>query len=377
MNLARLSNALPWALLLFAAAAFLLPSEPSYALVFYVAVIPTLAARLIRGPRALTASTALALALVAWSGLTLLWGIDDGHRSFRFLGDTLSTACLVLAMAAALPDPIWRRRLITLLITVGAANAAWSIAVFFITHPVYPRLRGWGATLHPILGAAVMAVPYLTALAGTLPDPRRNWGKLLAAIVMAMFIILTESRGPLLAAALGTVFLCAAGPWRWRAFATLAAAAVIWWALPAALHNHAAKVLVSRGESHRLEIWTYTLNTIRERPLFGHGLAANLHFVANDPITFPHDLYLSLLFYSGAVGLALFAALATLLSWRLIRARKAPEFPWLAALWLNLLVAGLTDLGQITKGPGPLWLIVWLPMGLIATYPMRSKPAPS
>jgi O-antigen ligase len=375
--MARLSTALPAALLLFVAAAFLLPSEPSYALVFYAAVIPTLVARLIQGPRPLTAPTVLALALVAWSGLTLLWGTDDGHRSFRFLGDTLATACLVLAAACVLPDPVWRRRLALLLIAVGAANAAFSIAVFFITHPVFPRLRGWGASVHPILGAAVMAVPYLTALAGALPSPRRTWGKLLAALVMAMFIMLTESRGPLLAATVGTVFLCAAGPWRWRAFATLAAAAAIWWALPAALHHHAAKVLVERGESHRFEIWRYTLHVIGERPLFGHGLAANLHFVANDPITFPHDLYLSLLFYSGAVGLALFTALAALLSWRLLRARKAPEFPWLAALWLNLLVAGLTDLGQITKGPGPLWLIVWVPIGLIATHPMRSSPAPS
>jgi TM2 domain-containing membrane protein YozV len=48
------------------------------------------------------------------------------------------------------------------------------------------------------------------------------------------------------------------------------------------------------------------------------------------------------------------------------------------ALWLNLLVAGLTDMGQITKGPGPLWLIVWLPIGLIAgAYPTRWRPAPS
>jgi O-antigen ligase len=373
----RLSRLLPWALLLFLAAAFLLPSEPSYALVFYVAVIPCLVARLILGLRPALTDAGLALALVVWSGLTLLWGVDDGHRSLRFLGDTLATACLVLTMACVLPDPVWRRRLALVLIVVGAANAALSIAIFLITHPVFPRLRGWGASVHPILGAAVMAVPYLAALANALPDVGRNWGKLVAAMIMAMFIIMTESRGPLLSATVGTVFLCAAGPWRWRAFAVLAAAAAIWCALPAALHHHATKVLVERGESHRFEIWTYTLNAIRERPLFGHGLAANLHFVANDPITFPHDLYLSLLFYSGAVGLALFVALAAVLTWRLVRLRATAEFPWLAALWLNLLVAGLTDLGQITKGPGPIWLIVWLPVGLIAAYPMRSSPAPS
>ena len=116
---------------------------------------------------------------------------------------------------------------------------------------------------------------------------------------------------------------------------------------------------------------------IRQRPIFGHGLAANLHLHVGDArtgdwITFPHDLYLSLLFYSGIVGFGLFAALAAVVSWRLARRLPASwtdiEWAWLAALWLFVLVAGLTDLGQITKGPGPMWFIVWLPLGLVLTW---------
>jgi hypothetical protein len=34
-------------------------------------------------------------------------------------------------------------------------------------------------------------------------------------------------------------------------------------------------------------------------------------------------------------------------------------------------VTGLTVLGQITKGPGPLWFIVWLPLGLLLTVEGR------
>jgi hypothetical protein len=110
----------------------------------------------------------------------------------------------------------------------------------------------------------------------------------------------------------------------------------------------------------------------------GHGLAANLHLDVGgsagkdvgDVITFPHDLYLSLLFYSGVVGFGLFVAMAGVLTWRLRPAWWAggwrnAEWAWLSALWVNVLVAGLTDLGQITKGPGPLWFIVWVPVGLL------------
>jgi O-antigen ligase len=367
-------------MLAFVAAAFLLPSEPAYALIFYCTVLATLAARVWRGfrPDWRDPVILLALALIVWSGLTLLWGQDDGHRRFRFLGDTLATLCFVAGMAAVFPDHALRRRLGLVLIVAGGVNAVFSIGLNLITHPHDPRLHGWGATTHPILGAAVMAVAYLTALARGLAQPRHHWPALAAAFVMAWFILLTESRGPLLAAGIATVFLCAAGPWRLRAFAGLAAACAIWAALPVSVRQHSEKLLAARGSSHRFEIWTYTGHLIEGRPILGHGLAANLHLDVGDQITFPHNLYLSLLFYSGLIGFGLFAALAAVLSRRLILARADAEFPWLMALWLNLLVAGLTDMGQITKGPGPLWLIVWLPIGLIAgAYPTRWRPAPS
>jgi O-antigen ligase len=318
--------------------------------------------------------------LVVWSGLTLLWGEDDGHRSWRFAGDTAATLGLLLAMLAAWDTPARRDRVATVLVAAGAANAILAIAIFVITHPAYPRLHGWGATTHVILGAAVMTIPALTALARALvPAARRRTRALhLAAFaVMTAFILLTESRGPLLAGIAASVFLCAASVWRARAFAAMAALTAIWFSLPQAARRHSEAVLVQRGSSHRFQVWDYTLGLIRDRPLFGHGLAANLHLDVGDLITFPHDLYLSLLFYSGAIGFLLFAALATLISWRLLAQawrRRDGEWAWLAALWIDVLVAGLTDLGQITKGPGPLWFIVWIPVGLLLAA-QRHEPA--
>jgi O-antigen ligase len=373
--IATLSAWLPGALLVFVASAFLLPREPAYSLMFYLAVLPCLAARLGVGgwPRLADPAQWAAIGLVVWSGLTLLWGVDDGHRTWRFAGDTACTLGLVLAMAATLPDAAMRARLGTVLVACGAVNAVWSIALAFVTHPIGPRLHGWGATIHPILGAAVIATSGLTALARALvaEAPRRDRGVNLAAFgVVATFILMTESRGPLLAAGLATVLLCAASVWRVRAFLAIGAGVAIWASLPAAAKKHTEYVLVERGSSHRFQIWDYTVGLIRDRPLFGHGLAANLHLDIGDVITFPHDLYLSLLFYSGIVGFGLFGAMAGLLTWRLrpgcwAGGWRNAEWAWLAALWVNVLVAGLTDLGQITKGPGPLWFIVWVPVGLL------------
>jgi O-antigen ligase len=363
------------AILALIAAAFTLPTEPAYALVFYVTAVTALVFYVRGGRRFVWADPAIVLgfSLIVFSGLSVAWGIDDENRAGRFALDSVATLVFLVCMLAAFHMTVWRERVGLWLTAAGAANAAFAIVVAFATHPADPRLHGWGVTKHPILGASVMAVAYLSALFRFLRGGTERWLALAGVVLTAAFILMTESRGPLLAVVVATVFLCAAGPWRRWACAVLVAVAVGWWALPASVQQHGEAVLVHRGTSHRLEIWDYTLRMIGDRPLLGHGLAANLHLNVGEDITFPHDLYLSLLFYTGVVGLLLFAGFAGLLAWRLWLRRGRQETLWIAALGINALLSGLTDLGQITKGPGPIWFIVWLPLGLAlgATLPLR------
>jgi O-antigen ligase len=363
-----------------------LSKGPASAIVFYATTLPCLLATLANWPRATWASllrdppAAAAIGLVVWSGLTLLWGQNDLGRAGQFAADTAATLAFLLAMLAAWNTQANRTQVAQTLVRAGTANAVFSIAKAFALAPLDPRLHGWGLTSHPILGALVMQTAYLTALARGLTGPGtakgtgtstgKRWPNLLAALAMAAFILMTESRGPILAAGAATLVLCAAGPWRWRALGALAALAAIWFALPSAVHEHSTQVLARRGTSHRLQIWEYALQLIGNRPLIGHGLAANLHINVGtaqqaEDITFPHDLYLSLLFYSGIIGFLIFAALVSMLALRLLRRWNHTDVPWLAALGIGTLLGGLTDLGQITKGPGTMWLILWVPVGLM------------
>ena len=140
---------LPGALLVFFASAFLLPTEPAYSLVFYLCTVPaTLAFVRVNGLSfTLTTPALLALGLIVWSGLTLIWGHDDKHRTGHFAGDAAMTLVFVTGLLAALPQWKTRMQLADLLVVVGLVNAAGSIAASLIGHPKDPRLHGWGAQM--------------------------------------------------------------------------------------------------------------------------------------------------------------------------------------------------------------------------------------
>jgi O-antigen ligase len=379
-----MSGLLPLGVLLFLASAFIAPTEAAFSLVFYICVVPPAAAAwrklAIFGP-----AERLALALIIWSALTLLWGEDDGNRSARFLLGAACTWVFVRAMCHVLVDPAWRQLLITVLIWAATANAA---GVLILKAPALldgARILGWGVTRQPILGGSVMALACITALfrsrlaglqdAGHTDDAcsyRASAAYLAAAGVMAVFAVAMQSRGALIGFA-GAILVLAWHVRRWRGLmACVVALKAFIVAAPARLREPVLGRLLDRGTSHRPEIWARSWQLIREKPWFGHGLAANLPI---SPTGFPHSLYLSLLFYSGAVGFALFVAMMIAVAGRLLRARPGTERVWVTALLLNALLAGVTDFGQITKGPGPLWFILWLPVALALSLPLSQRAA--
>jgi O-antigen ligase len=359
-------------MLVFTAAAFALPGEAAYGLMFYLSVLPAVGWGSLQ-KRRLDLGVALALSLIAWSGLTLLWGEDPGHRALGFAFAALCTAAFVVALKDTFSQPVWVRRWTIALICAGTINAAWSLLLGLPSLLAGDRIFGWGITRQPILGGSVMALAYVTALfhaSERACTPRRRLVYVAAAAIMAVFVLAMQSRGALLAATGGTLLLLAASPWRWRAGLCLMGAAVAWsFVVPASLRQHASRLLTERGTSHRFEIWRVTWALIRQKPVFGYGIAAN---VPPSPTGFPHSLVLSLLFYSGTVGLLLFLMLAGLAARRLFKAPPGPERAWIATLCATGLLAGLTDLGQITKGPGPIWFIIWVPLMLALSIKLRA-----
>jgi O-antigen ligase len=375
---------LPMALLVFLASAFVLAPAPIWNLTFYLGVLPAAILRAWRGPPLeWRNSYVLVIGLIiVWSAFTLIWGENPGHeRVPKFLFGALWTAIFVAALMTTLREyKASARNIGTALIVAGAANAALSILLYFYKIPPDWRLEGWAETRHSILGALVIGVCCLFALDRALHERENRTPCLIAAALCVAFILLTGSRGPIVAIAIASLVLTRGLSFRrGLVFAggilgLIALVAVIAFVFQPTLFSQFLHRNLDRP-SYRFDIWTYTLSRVAEKPWFGHGLAAYLGMEQGN-FTFPHNIFLSTLFYSGIVGLALLLTLLGACFIGVIRNWRRPAAPLLLAMLIHAIIGGLTDLGQLTPGPAPLWIILWLPIGFICAALTQNPSAP-
>ncbi len=341
-------------------AGFVLAPEPVWAMSFYLLVLPGQLWRLRQARGRLTAGEAVAVALIAWLGVATVWDRSGaGHALWLF--NAGCTVAFVLACAE-----MRGRDLASVMIAGGVVNAALAVARHLVAGAVEPRMPGWAETRQPILGAAIIGVMVLLALARAL-EGRRPWAYGAAALLGLGFIGLTGSRGPMLATGVALLVLVGATRRRhlgWGLGVALVVALAVALAVPGAWWQG----LLARGGSHRLEIWTQTLAVLRQAPGWaawvGLGPGATIGRPGED---FPHNLLLSTAFYGGLIGLGLLLALLGLVA---LAAWRGPERPLRLALLVLVLGVGMTDLSNLAKGPSPMWYVVWVPL-VLSLNPQR------
>lgn len=371
------------------AAGFLLPTGSAWADLFYVVVGPCVLVSFWRGKFSdnwRDPGYFLPIALIVWTTLSVFWCSQPSRRNDLYLVDGFCTLLFFVGLVTALRRPGLARTIGDVLVAFGALNAGISLATYPMRNGWGGRLWGLGETRQAILGASILAVAVIFALARVLlledrRTPTQAIFYLAAAAVLIAFIAMSQSRGPLAGLTAALLVLTFFSRHRRRIIPSAAGLLFLLWCADGAtggrwITRAAAKIvttLAMRGTSYRPAIWHASLAQISEHPWIGRGAGATLGF---ESFTFPHDLYLSLLFYTGAVGLVLFLTLAARLIAGIIR-RDAPDRGLLLALWANMLVSGLTDYGQIIKGPSPLWYIVWVPIAFSVAFavPRRDNAA--
>ena len=253
----------------------------------------------------------------------------------------------------------------------AAAAGASLLAVFAAAAsgllPFGTRFAGFGIAAHPIIGSTLYGVALLLCTFVLLPRSRDRRARLawLAVILLcAAFMLLSGSRGPLLALAAALVVGLAVADRRLALGLVVLMAAGI--ALGVVADFRPVELLYERAESGHFGIWQQALAAIAEQPWLGHGSLADLGFeTRHGPARSPHNLLLANQLYGGLPATLLLAALLAATAWQAWLARRAGQPIYLVLLAFGL-VAALFDSRSLVQNLGREWITLWLPIGLLA-----------
>jgi O-antigen ligase len=341
---------------------------------------------LYRGGRIPALPVALWLIFLGWAGLSTFWAIDQklGWQQFQ-----VAAPLIVLLLAAAtVPADEVDLDVLRLSMIVGGIIVGAYAFILLVAGTALPEhgtggterfsLTGTGET-NPNILAASLLLPLVLSVERILLGGSRWWGPgtwrflgMAGAFFMVLALLLTGSRGGLIAAAIGFSLtlmyagrLPAARPWIRR---TILAVAAIALSGPTAFAvarlfgggdqgpDIRAIPAIQRivdpetGSSGRAQIWTAGLTACRVHCAVGAGLD-NFSAAFDQTYAFSaasknlergqaaHNVYLAVAVEGGLVGLTLFF-LALLAEWRALRAPYlASKTPAFRAALVGLLAA--------------------------------------
>jgi O-antigen ligase len=335
--------------------------------------------------------------LAGWALASSLWARDAGHAAgegLRLLLDVL----LIFVVFAAVQRARDARLVVWGYLAGGIAAALLGLAT--PSEDFGSRLAGGlgepnflAATLIPAFVFSVFALGWTSRAA-------HRWLAAGCALVFLLAILLTQSRGGLVALAVTfAVALLFAGPVRryWLGLAALAVPVGLAYYVALASPEALQRVLNPGGGTGRADLWSVASDVASDHPVLGVG-AGNFPLVAPEystaPINLPsahlvvdtpkvaHNTYLGVLADLGLVGLIAFVAVV--LGALLLARRSALAFARLGQIELELLsravFVGLVGMlaafvflsGEYEK---QLWLLLGLAVALHGLARRRAREA--
>ena len=196
-------------------------------------------------------------------------------------------------------------------------------------------------------------------------------------VVIMLVLLLTQSRGPIIA-------------WCWRSAVRctcvftrrnllIAAALAVLVALLLVM-TPVGDMLLARFEELgtqsglRLSIWHHTLSEMASQPWLGRGFSYELDFInySGEHITTTHSVYMGALLKGGIVGLLLLLAIiACGLLWQAWRKRHTDSRYSLAILFTWCLWPRRRMF--IISNPRETWVLFWLPLGIALSKGLAEK----
>lgn len=258
------------------------------------------------------------------------------------------------------------------------------LSIIMHTGQNFPELNGrlypFGLVQQPIFGASIYAMVGLICFYQIFEKKLIQQVILnLAVFCLSSFIVLlTMSRGPLLAYSLSLILvlgyfiyhcdkLTGRGRYIWGIMAILGIGSVIF-VMQLAKHANLLSLWTSR-DSYRLQIWKETWSYIKDYFPWGVGFKKELSIVLTDiaQANHPHNLFLSKLYREGLIGLLFLLEILVLCILKINKVWRT-HFGGLASLlFIHGILSCLTDTSTFWDGKNfEMILFFWFPILFIA-----------
>ena len=323
----------------------------------------------------------LGTALLAYLSLSTLWSVEV---SVKGVGQVWLRAAMAATFVLAVVIVIGRRAdfgvVLSRAVVAGAvAGAAIALFCYLVEPPGDGRLQGLLRFDNAGRAGRIYCAALPFALTLLFAD-HRHWRVLgaFAVLILCLATLLTDTRAAWLAAAtcLAVYGIAVLRPRLHRLLAGLAGAAALALGIfYLALHNLDLYALIlPRGGSLRLDIWSAaTADLIASRPWYGWGhLTDYWTTVGDQEIRGTHNMYLTVLWQGGLIGLLLFVG--TLLGVGLRLTRYLDDVN--ARIGLSLLAAGCVAFvfggDRIIEKIEFVLFVLWLPLGIALSLRLKS-----
>ncbi|AJD51433.1 O-antigen ligase [Thalassospira xiamenensis M-5 = DSM 17429] len=366
---------------IFIISGYLIHPTPTWAIIFYAIIAPTFTIIIFKEKKELfglfkNKILITSAILILWFLLTISWGVNQPEFNVKkYISRSLVNLIFLFTATYFFSKCTrWKDFLFKALPYAVLLNILISIVLFYAidTHTLNDRLTGWAETRHPILGSLVILTGFCISFYQSQISTEKKYKIFYATVCLfcVFFVILTQSRGPFLTLfCIGIIFSIFSGKVVRRCTAGILFSIVSIFLLSDEIQQHAIQSL-SRNP-WRFEIWMDAWKYIQDAPIIGNGLASLNTFGAIEQ-KFPHSIYVSSAFFGGAIGLFLLLALFAQLAWAAWNTEDRTTKAFHLGLLCVPIIGGLTDLAQVSKSPGELWYILWVPVTIIIGHSIKS-----
>jgi hypothetical protein len=252
--------------------------------------------------------------------------------------------------------------------------AAWglvSIVLFFWDKPFVDRLVFLGRVEHPIIGACTYAVLFLFLLFSEKKPAKAL--RICALFVLALCVILSQSRGPILALFAAVLAGLIVQGRKIIPMLIGFSGMALWFLNYVRLFSY-GEIFTARP-IYRFAIWKQVIsNAITNGTwLFGHGMTANetVAVTLDTHFQHAHSVYIATFFFGGIVGVVLLLILVFQIIKQSVRMRSGKQGDLIVSLIVFALLSVATDSHKLLSGPNPIWLFFWLPVAYLVTEEIK------